>query len=406
MEFNYAERADLVKPSLLRSAWRMFKPETIKFTAGSPDSSCLPNKELAPLAKLVLESEGGKDALSYNDSEGYLPLREKIRAIMKSRGVETEAENILMTNGSQQGIDFVCRVFLDIGDTVLIEKPTYVGALNTMKNYQCNFVSVESDKDGMIMSDLEDKLKMSERVKFIYLISNFQNPSGRVWSEERRKQLIQLANTYNVVVVEDDPYGELRYEGEPVLPCKSFDTEGRVIYLGSFSKILAPGLRVGWTLAEGEIMEKLLVCKQTCDMHVCALTQRLVDAYLEEIIFSERIEELISFYNHRKEQMVQALDRHMPLNVIYEKPQGGLFVWLEAPENIDTTALFLEGLKHNIGIIPGIMFFADQTDEVNHYIRLCFSQVNDEEMEEGIEVLGQLLKKLIDGTPLKAEKEM
>lgn len=404
MEYNFAERADLVKPSLLRSAWRMFKPETIKFTAGSPDPLCLPNEELAPIAERVLSAKDGKDALQYNDSEGYLLLREKVKEIMKSRGIGVETDQVLMTNGSQQGIDFACRVFLDIGDTVIIEKPTYVGALNTMRNYQCNFVSVDSDSDGMIISDLEKKLETSEKVKFIYMISNFQNPSGRVWSEKRREALVKLANKYNVVVIEDDPYGELRFEGEPVPCCKSFDTEGRVLYLGSFSKVLAPGLRVGWICADKEIMEKLLVCKQTCDMHVCAFTQRVVAQYLDGIDFSDRIDTLVAFYDHRKEKMIEALDTYMPEGVIYEKPQGGLFVWLETPKFIDTTALFLKGLKHNIGIIPGIMFFADQAEDENHYIRLCYSQVNDEDMDQGIQILGELLKEEIASKKFEYER--
>ncbi|WP_461204804.1 aminotransferase-like domain-containing protein [Clostridium sp. DL1XJH146] len=394
MDFKFSERAGIVEPSILRSAWKLFTPSTIKFAAGCPDSECLPNKELSSIAEEILSSEEGVMALSYNDSDGYLPLRENVAKIMSSRGIDASADKIVMTNGSQQGIDFVGRILLDIGDTVLIEKPTYIGALNTLKNYQCNFVTVDSDVDGMLIDDLEKKLKSENKVKFIYMISNFQNPTGRVWSLERRKKLVELANKYNVIIVEDDPYGELRFDGEGVPICKSFDTEGRVIYLGTFSKILAPGLRVGWVYADEEIKYKILMCKQTVDMHVCALTQRIVNKYIAEINLKERIDELIEFYGNRRNLMMEALDKYMPEEVLYEKPLGGLFIWLELPENVDTTKLFFESLKNNVAYMPGTMFFSD--DNINNYIRLCFSQENSEQIDKGIKILANMIKEKIE----------
>lgn len=391
MNFRLSERIDAVKPSILREASKIFSADTILFAGGCPENSCYPKEELGRISKEILMSDDGVEALEYNDSHGYTPLRKNICKIMKNRAVNTSVDNILMINGSQQGIDFVGRILLDKGNAIIVENPTYVGALNTFRNYQVNFIGVDMDEDGMLMDDLEDKLKKNDNIKLIYTIPNFQNPTGTVWSLQRRKELVELANKYNVIIVEDDPYGELRYEGEAISCCKSFDKEGRVIYLGSFSKVLSPGLRIGWICTDKELREKILICKQTVDMHTCALTQRIVSKYLDEIDFEKRLSGLREVYGIKRNCMLQALEKHMPKEVKYTKSTGGFFIWLELPKYISTTQMLKKSIKDNVAYMPGTMFFSDNNSDNDNYLRLSFSQMSLEIIEEGIKILADVI---------------
>ena len=262
MGLNYAKRMDNIRASEIRELLKLTqRPEVISFAGGLPAPELFPVEEFKRVAKEVLD-ENGTAALQYGPTEGYLPLREKIVERMKKIKVDLKAENILITSGSQQGLDFSAKIFINPGDVIICESPSYLGAINAFKAYEPRFVEVETDDEGMIMEKLEEALKENENVKFIYVIPDFQNPSGKTWSLERRKGLVELANKYNVAIIEDNPYGELRFEGEILPAVKHFDTEGRVVFLGTFSKIFCPGLRLGWVAADGEVLNKYILVKQ------------------------------------------------------------------------------------------------------------------------------------------------
>lgn len=252
MALKYAERMDRIKASEIRELLKLtVRPEIISFAGGLPAPELFPVEEMKKVSLKVLE-ESGEQALQYSPTEGFTPLREKIAKRMEQVGVNTKAENILITSGSQQGLDFSGKIFLNPGDVVVVESPSYLGAINAFKAYECEFLEVPTDENGMIMEELEKALADTERVKMIYVIPDFQNPSGRTWSLDRRKKLLEIANKYNLPIIEDNPYGELRFEGERLPSIKSMDTDGRVVFLGTFSKTFCPGLRIGWVCADGE----------------------------------------------------------------------------------------------------------------------------------------------------------
>lgn len=393
MALNYAKRMDNIKASEIRELLKLTqRPEVISFAGGLPAPELFPVEELKRVAKEVLE-ENGTAALQYGPTEGYEPLREKIVERMKKVNVDVSVDNILVTSGSQQGLDFAARIFINPGDVIICESPSYLGAINAFKAYEPKFVEVETDDDGMIMEDLEKALKENDNAKFIYVIPDFQNPSGKTWSEERRKKLVELANKYNVAILEDNPYGELRFEGEFLPAVKHYDTEGRVIFLGTFSKIFCPGLRLGWVAADKEVLNKFIMVKQGADLQSSTISQMEVAKFLEIYDIEEHIEKLKKVYKKRKDLMIKTMEEEFPEGVKFTNPEGGLFTWVVLPEHINARELAVKALEKNVAFVPGGSFFPNGGNE--NTFRMNYSNMDEERIVEGVKRLGEVLREAI-----------
>jgi 2-aminoadipate transaminase len=388
---KFSKRANNIKTSEIREILKLIEnPEIISFAGGLPAPELFPKNEIIKLTAEVINNEGN-EALQYGTTEGYNPLRE---AILNQRlnpfGITGTIDNILITSGSQQGLDFTGKLFIDKDDVIIVEKPSYLGAINAFRVYEAQFVEVSMDKDGMIIEELEEKLKLYPDAKFIYTIPDFHNPSGITMSLERRKQLADIANRYKVPVLEDSPYGELVLEGEKLPPIKSFDTDGYVIYFGTFSKTFCPGLRLGWIFGDEEVINKYVTLKQSSDLQCSSLDQRIIAYYLNSYNLDEHIEKIKSVYKKRRDLMFACMDEFLPKEINYTRSKGGLFTWLELREDIDTVKLLEEALKFNVAFVPGSSFFANGGH--NNYLRLNYSNMPEDKIVEGIKRLSKLLK--------------
>lgn len=393
MALNYAKRMDNIKASEIRELLKLTqRPEVISFAGGLPAPELFPVEELKRVAKEVLE-ENGTTALQYGPTEGYEPLRQKIVERMKKVNVDVAVDNILVTSGSQQGLDFAARIFINPGDVIICESPSYLGAINAFKAYEPKFVEVETDDEGMIMEYLEKALEENDNAKFIYVIPDFQNPSGKTWSEERRKKLVELANKYNVAILEDNPYGELRFEGEFLPAVKHYDTEGRVIFLGTFSKIFCPGLRLGWVAADKEVLNKFIMVKQGADLQSSTISQMEVAKFLEIYDIEEHIEKLKQVYKKRKDLMIKTMEEEFPEGVKFTDPEGGLFTWVVLPEHINARELAVKALEKNVAFVPGGSFFPNGGNE--NTFRMNYSNMDEERIVEGVKRLGEVLRQVI-----------
>lgn len=390
---KFAKRMDYLKASEIRELLKLTEnPEVISFAGGLPAPELFPVEELARATEAVLR-ESGEKALQYGPTDGLTPLREKIAKRMEKFGFKSEVENILITSGSQQGLDFSARVFLNEGDIVICESPSYLGAINAFKACMPKFVEIEMDAEGMIMEDLEEVLKTRENVKMIYVIPDFQNPTGKTWSIERRKRLLELANKYDLPIIEDNPYGDIRFEGEIPPSIKSFDTEGRVIFLGTFSKTFCPGMRIGWVIADEEILHKYNFIKQGADLQTSSIAQRQIDKYLEMYDLDAHIDNLKKVYRKRRDVMMEAIKEHFPENVTYTYPEGGLFSWVVLPKHVNAREIMPRVLEQNVAFVPGGSFFPNGGNE--NTFRLNYSNMSEEKIKEGIARLGKVLKEVI-----------
>lgn len=390
---KFARRMDNLKASEIRELLKLAdRPEVISFAGGLPAPELFPTKELIKVAEAVL-TESGTQALQYGPTDGFTPLREKIAARSEKFGFKPNVEDILITSGSQQGLDFSARVFLNEGDIVIVESPSYLGAINAFKACMPEFVEIATDSEGMIMEDLEEVLKTRENVKMIYVIPDFQNPSGKTWSIERRKRLIELANEYDLPIIEDNPYGDLRFEGEIPPSIKAFDTEGRVIFLGTFSKTFCPGMRIGWVIADPQILQKYNFIKQGADLQSSTIAQREMDKYLEMYDLDAHIENLKKVYRNRRDVMMAAIKEHFPSNVSYTYPEGGLFTWVVLPEHISARDVAPKALENNVAFVPGGSFFPNGGNE--NTFRLNYSNMPEDKIKEGIARLGKVLKEFM-----------
>jgi len=393
MSIKFATRMDNIKGSAIRELLKLTEePDIISFAGGLPAPELFPIKELEEVAVKVLEEEG-RAALQYSSTDGYLPLREKIVQRMKKLMVECKADDILITSGSQQGLDFSGRIFLNEGDVVICESPSYLGAINAFKAYQPNFVEITMDEDGMIIEELEKALEQNSNARFIYTIPDFQNPSGRTMSLERRKKLLELAYKYNIPVVEDNPYGELRFEGEILPAIKSFDTKGLVIHLGTFSKTFCPGLRLGWVVASPEILSKYNVSKQGADLQSSTIAQRDINKFLEMYDLDKHVENLIKVYRKRRDLMLDTMEKEFPEGVTFTRPQGGLFTWVTFPEHLDAADIMKKSLEEKVAFVPGQSFFPN--GQYKNHGRFNYSNMPEDKIVEGIKRLGKVLKTLV-----------
>lgn len=390
MNLNYAKRMDNIKASEIRELLKLTQqPQIISFARGLPAPESFPIEELTRIGRMVLE-DTGVQALQYGSTEGYPPLREAISKRMAKTKVDVKADDILVTSGSQQGLDFAAKIFINPGDIIVCESPTYLGAINAFKAYEPEFIEIDTDKDGMIMEDLEKALKDNDKVKFIYVIPDFQNPSGKTWSIERRKKLVELANKYDVAILEDNPYGELRFEGEILSAIKYYDEEGRVIFLGTFSKILCPGLRLGWVAASPEILNKFIMVKQGADLQSSTISQMEVARFIEEYDLDEHIEKIIDLYRERRDLMMKTIEEEFPKEATYTYPEGGLFTWVVLPEYMNARELAVKALEQNVAYVPGGSFYPNGGNE--NTFRLNYSNMDNERIVEGIKRLGKVLK--------------
>lgn len=393
MTLNYANRISNIKASEIRELLKLTqRPDIISFAGGLPAPELFPIEELKKISKKVLE-ENGTAALQYGPTEGYEPLREKITERMAKVHVNVTSDDVLITSGSQQGLDFSAKVFINPGDIIICESPTYLGAINAFKAYEPNFIEVETDDEGMIMKDLEEVLRNNDNVKFIYVIPDFQNPSGKTWSIERRKKLVELANKYNIAIVEDNPYGELRFEGEIYPAIKHYDTEGRVIFLGTFSKIFCPGLRLGWVVADKEVLNKYILVKQGADLQSSTISQMEVAKFLEEYDIEKHIEKIKVVYKKRRDIMMKTIEKEFPKEVKYTYPEGGLFTWVVLPAHINGRELAVKILEKNVAFVPGGSFFPNGGNE--NTFRMNYSNMDEERIGEGIKRLGIAIKEMM-----------
>ncbi|WP_141430793.1 PLP-dependent aminotransferase family protein [Bacillus sp. 03113] len=389
MDNKFAKRAGYVKSSETREILKVTeRPEVISFAGGLPAPELFPVEEIKAACEAVL-TEAGAASLQYSTTEGYVPLRKAICERMKMIGIESPFENVLITSGSQQALDLTGKLFINEGDIVLCESPTYLAAINAFKVYDASFVEVAMDEDGMIMEELEKKLKQHPEAKFIYTIPDFQNPTGRTMTLERRKRMIELANEYDVLIVEDNPYGAVRFAGETLPPVKHFDTEGRVIYISTFSKIFTPGLRLGWICANQAFIDKYVAFKQTADLHTDSFAQMIAAKYMELYDIEAHIEKIKDVYRERSAVMFSCINEFFPKNLSYSSPEGGLFIWIELPESIDSRKIFDECLKNNVAFVPGIPFFPNSAQK--NTFRLNYSNMPKERIIEGMKRIGDVL---------------
>ena len=397
MAVKYAKRMDLFKKSELGEILKLIEePDIISFAGGLPASELFPVEEMKKVSVKVLD-ENGEEALQYSGSQGYLPLRNHIAKRMNEKGkTNVKAEDILVTSGSQQALDFAGNVFLDEGDIVLCESPSYLGALNAFKGYKPEIMEVPTDKEGMITEELEKMLKENAKVKFIYVIPDFQNPTGITWSLDRRKKFMEVVNKYEIPVIEDNPYGELRYEGEFLPALKSFDTKGLVIYLGTFSKIFCPGYRLGWTCAYKDILQKFITCKENSDLQTSTIGQRELSKYIDDYDLDEHVEKIKSTYKKRRDLMLDCMEKEFPEGVSFTHPHGGLFTWVKLPEKLNAQDLMKKCVENKVAYVPGGFFFPEGNKE--NYFRLNYSSSKEEKIVEGIKRLGDVLKEALNET--------
>lgn len=395
MAIKFANRMEGLKGSEIRELLKLTEnPEVISFAGGLPAPELFPVEEMKKISVEVLEEEG-RLALQYATTEGFPPLREHIANRMNSKSqTNVTKDSILITNGSQQGLDFSGKIFLDEGDVVLCESPSYLGAINAFKAYCPKFIEVPTDKDGMIMDELEKILETTDRVKMIYVIPDFQNPTGRTWPLERRKRFMELVNKFEIPVIEDNPYGELRFEGKCLPSLKSMDEKGLVVYLGSFSKIFCPGYRLGWICASPEILNKYIFVKQGADLQASSISQREVSRFMDKYDLDAHVEKIKDVYRKRRDLMLKTLEEELPEGLEFTRSEGGLFTWVELPEHLNAKEIMAKCLENNVAYVPGGSFFPNGGKE--NTFRLNYSTMPEERIIEGVKRLGAVLREFMD----------
>ena len=386
-QVRFAHRFDQVTGSAIREIFKVIaQPGMISFAGGNPAPEALPDGPVSELAQYVLAKDG-KAILQYGATEGYAPFLESLKAYVQDQ-LRVSVPAVLPVTGSTQAMDLLCKALLDPGDTVLVENPSFLGNLQCLKLYQANLVPVESDGDGLLPSDLEEKIRRY-RPKLLYTIPTFQNPTGKTLPEDRRRAVAELANEYGMIVAEDDPYRDLRYEGVPCRSIKSFDQNGWVMFLGSFSKIISPGLRVGFIAGDAGIIRKCTVGKQSTDVHTANLNQAIVDQYLRRNLLPDHISSICEGYGAKMRRMLRCLEQ-FPEGVSFTRPQGGLFIWAELPEGMDTVKLLSAAVEKKVAYVPGTYFCVDGGHM--NTLRLNFSNSTPEQIETGMSVLNNLIR--------------
>jgi len=389
-----AQRTQRMTSSIIRETLKMMAtPGLISLGGGMPAPELFPIREFQEACRYVLERDG-QQALQYSVTEGYPPLRQYLVEKMRKYGVPAEEENVLIVNGSQQALDLIGKIFLNPGDTVLTDCPTYLGAIQAWNSYEARFVTVPLDDNGTRVDLIEDILKR-EPVRFIYALPNFHNPAGVTLSLERRKKLVDLAARYGVFIVEDDPYGELRFEGEDLAPLVVLHKEN-TIYLSTFSKTLSPGIRLGWISAPSKVIGRLVQAKQAADLHTSIFVQMVAYDICQRGFLRQHVKRIRDTYKERCAVMISAMEEFFPPEAKWTRPQGGLFLWVRLPDGVDSMGLLQAALEQKVAFIPGSAFYTDGVSGRNT-LRLTFSTAGPEMIEEGIKRLGKAIKTQLDG---------
>src|SRR5512135_137893 len=400
-EYRYAHRQQKMGSSVIRELLKYAEqPGIISFAGGLPAPEVFPLKEFQQACNVVLETQGAQ-ALQYSTTEGYLPLREMIARHSSLYMPEVTADNILITSGSQQALDFIGRLFINRGDYIVVERPTYLGALQAWNAYGAQYIPVRMDQDGMVVDELEAALRVGP--KFIYALPNFQNPSGVTLSLERRRKLVELADRYGVPIIEDDPYGQLRFEGEHIPSLVGLDGEfrgknggtysGNVIYLSTFSKLLAPGLRLAWVIAPEQVIRKLVMTKQAADLHTASFNQYVAYEVGKNGFLDEHVKYIRQVYRERRNVMLEMMEEMFPSQVTWTRPQGCMFLWGILPETLDSAEVLKVALERKVAFVPGESFHA--TGGGRNTMRINFSYSAPDTIREGITRLGLTLKEFI-----------
>lgn len=391
MEYKFASRMDRMKASEIRELLKLTaRPEIISFAGGLPAPELFPVKEIAQVSHDLVLKEGQK-LLQYATTEGRPTLREKIAKRMTEKyGTPVDMNDILITTGSQQCLDFAGKLFLDPGDVVLCESPSYLGALNAFNAYQPVFKEVPTDGEGIIPEELDKILASTPKCKFIYVIPDFQNPTGICWSLERRKKFIEVINKYDLPVFEDNPYGELRYRGESFPTLKSMDTKGLVSFLGTFSKIFCPGLRLGWIAGPHAIVEKFVMIKQSADLHTSNFDQGVADAYMDAYDLDAHVKEIVELYGHRRDLILKTMEEEFPEGVEFTRPDGGLFLWVTVPEGVSARKVFDKCIEQKVAAVIGDAFYPN--DKTDRSMRVNYSCMPDDKIVEGVKRMAKAIK--------------
>lgn len=364
-------------------------PTVISFAAGNPAPEAFPIEAIRKITAEVMEKDP-IGALQYSISEGYTPLRDKLKAQLKARySIGADFDELIVTSGAQEGIQLACKVFCNKGDTVICENPSFIGSLNAFKSFEANMVGVPMQEDGINLEKLEVAMQTNKNAKLLYVIPNFQNPSGITMSFEKRKAVYELCKKYGIIILEDNPYGELRFSGEDIPNIKSLDTEGIVIYCGSFSKILSPGLRVGFLCASRDIISKIVVLKQVNDVHTSILAQRICDGFLSQVDFDSHIAKLRSIYKHKSGLMLDLIKQYISDKITFTQPRGGLFIWGTLPDGVSMMDFCTKAVQSKVAIVPGSAFLPTDNEKTQSF-RLNYSTPTDEQIVKGIEILGEL----------------
>lgn len=393
--YRFARRLSRVTASAVREILKVTeRPEIISFAGGLPAPEMFPVEAIAR-AHAAVFAEEGREALQYSTTEGWLPLRQWIAARLLGKGIQADARRVLITSGSQQGIDLTAKAFLDPGDAVIVESPCYLAALQAFGEFEASFTAVGSDDHGIRVDEVEHALNQS-RHKLIYIVPDFHNPKGTTLSRERRERLIHLSREHRVPILEDDPYGELRYEGRGPEPLAALDRDGLVIYLSTFSKTLSPGMRIGWVHASEQVFQALVVLKQAADLHTSTIAQRAAARLLDgsggdEFQYDSHLERIRSVYGERCRAMRGSLEQHFPNTARWSRPEGGLFLWVELPAGVKGEDLLEDALAEQVAFVPGASFFA--CNPAHNFIRLNFSNCSPERIDEGIRRLARVLQR-------------
>ena len=391
MEYKFASRMDRMKASEIRELLKLTaRPDIISFAGGLPAPELFPVKEIAQVSHDLVLKEGQK-LLQYATTEGRPTLREKIAKRMTEKyKTPVVADDILITTGSQQCLDFAGKLFLDPGDVVLCESPSYLGALNAFNAYQPVFKEVPTDGEGIIPEELDKILASTPKCKFIYVIPDFQNPTGICWSLERRKKFIEVINKYDLPVFEDNPYGELRYRGESFPTLKSMDTKGLVSFLGTFSKIFCRGLRLGWIAGPHAIVEKFVMIKQSADLHTSNFDQGVADAYMDTYDLDAHVKEIVELYGHRRDLILKTMEEEFPEGVEFTRPDGGLFLWVTVPEGVSARKVFDKCIEQKVAAVIGDAFYPN--DKTDRSMRVNYSCMPDDKIVEGVKRMAKAIK--------------
>ena len=390
MDYKFSSGIASLKPSIIREILKS-SGNTIPLAAGNPAPDAFPVDDIRKIVNDVLENQPIL-ALQYGISEGYAPLVDTLSALAKERyGAYGESDKLIVTSGAQQVMSLACHCLINHGDCIICEEPAFIGALNCFRSHGAKLVGVPLEKDGMNLEILEEKLRSEENVKFIYTIPNFQNPAGSTMSFEKRKAVYELAKKYGVLILEDNPYGDLRVSGESVPAIKSLDTDGIVIYSGSFSKIVAPGVRVGFVVANEKLIAKFTVAKQTQDVHTPLISQLIVYKWLTEFDFEAHINKIRDIYRRKLNLLCDNLDKEVGDFFDYQRPEGGLFVWAKLPDGVDMLDFVRKASATGVSVVPGNAFLCDG-DAPCDYVRLNFSTPSDEDIVKGVKILGEVAK--------------